>query len=425
MKRIVINIASVRSHKKPHRQICAAGALFGLALALSATASVAAGKALEITAKKENETTIRVVAPGAFEFTFTKQKGFVGDFYDLKHDPQKKRNLAPVNPENGLLWTKNAPVANPAGGSWYANPPDTMELIEAGPARVRVRVAGPHRRYGNGNPEAAWKELAYEQTFTIYPTGNVYIDYALVAGQPQALKGFLLIIKSTGAWGKEGKGEGKGEAHCACESGADRPTGPQASSFGLQWSDGPTYFQDFLLVFQKGKFGGSYWNMGYLHEDYRTGFDILSRFPNNTVPQGKDHIFLLMRFADDLNSPAAAKPHAEDYRAPDRLEVSEGALDAADEGDLDRDGFNETEGCYVLKAGARQTAFVLHGAKTPRMLPVLKLKGWTAAAPKSISLGEKELLSGKDFLASSQNGILLVQLLDTVREDAKITISPR
>ena len=420
MKRIVRN--NSYSFHRQRRRVRAAGALFGLALALAAAVSIAAEKAIEITAKQENETTIRVVAPGAFELTFTKQKGFVGDFYDLKHDPQKNRNLAPVNPENGLLWTKNAPVADATGGAWYANPPDTMELLEAGPARVRVRVAGPHRRYGYKKPEAAWKELAYEQTFTIYPTGNVYIDYALVAGQPLALKGFNLIIKSTGAWGAEGKGEGKGEAHCAGEFGADKPTGQQASSFGLQWSDGPTYFQDFLLVFQKGQFGGSYWNMGYLHEDYRAGFNILSHFPNNTVPQGKDHIFLLMRFADGLNSPAAAKPYAEDYRAPDRLEVSEGTLDAADEGDLDRDGFNETEGCYVLKAGPRATAFVLHGAKTPRMLPVLKLKGWTSAAPKSISLGTKELLPGKDFLASSQNGVLLVQLLEAVREDAKINI---
>jgi hypothetical protein len=132
-----------------------------------------------------------------------------------------------------------------------------------------------------------------------------------------------------------------------------------------------------------------------------------------------------MRFAHDMNSPDAAKPYAEDYRAPDRLAVSEGTIETADEGDRDADGFNEAEGCYVLKAGARGVAFVLHGRNVPRMWPAFKIKGWTGPPPNRVALGQRELLQGKEVLASVRAGSLLEQILENVREDAKIEILGR
>jgi hypothetical protein len=395
-----------------------------LLASIAAAFSFATSQAAEITARQENPTTIRVLAPDAFELTFSMRKGFVAHFFDLKNDPRKTQDLAPVNEENGLLWTKAAPPGDADGGSWYANPPATMELLESGPVRVRVRLAGPHRRYGRTDAKAVWEDLGFEQTFTIYPTGNAYLDYALVTQKPVLLHHFLLIIKSNGSWGNRGKGEGKDQVHCAGEFGADKPSGQRTTSFALQWSDGPTHFQDFLMVLQKGRYSGSYWNEGYQDEDLRAGLDLMSRFPEKTVPKGKDHLSVLFRFAHDLNSPEAAKPFAEDYRAPDRLEVTQGSLDTADEGDVDADGFNEAQGCYVIKAGARAAAFILHGAKTPRLLPVFKIKGWTSDAPKTIALGNRELRAGRDFLASSQDGVLLVQLLENLREDVKIQIAP-
>jgi hypothetical protein len=71
-----------------------------------------------------------VVVPGKFETTFTKRKGFGGAWFDLKHDPQRKHDLAPVLDENGFLWVKNGPPG--ADGSWYANPPREMILLESG-----------------------------------------------------------------------------------------------------------------------------------------------------------------------------------------------------------------------------------------------------------------------------------------------------
>jgi len=82
-----------------------------------------------------------------FETTFTKRKGFGVTWFDLKHDPGKSRDLAPVLDGNGFFWIK---IGRPGtDGSWYANPAEEMTLLEAGPTRARVRLRGAHMRYGN------------------------------------------------------------------------------------------------------------------------------------------------------------------------------------------------------------------------------------------------------------------------------------
>ena len=376
-----------------------------------------------ITAKQEDAKTIRVIVPGRFETTFTMRKGFGGEWFDLKHDPQKKRDMAPVLGENGFLWTKNGLPEGQKSGSWYANPPQKMELLEAGPVRVRVRVSGLHARYGGTGAKRQWKDLGFEQTFTIYPTGDVYIDYALVTEKPVPLHHFLLIIKSNGTWGKNGKGEGKGEVRIASEHGAVRPAGKNPSAFALQWSDGPTFFQDILMVMHKGKYSGTYWGGGYKDMDERTGLGILSRWPDKTVPKGKDHIRILMRFSDEMNSEKIAALHANDYRSPDKLDVTKGTLDKSDEGDRDGDGFNEEEGCYVLKAAADGVAFTMHGAKTPRMNPAFKVKDWKGQAPTTVTADSKKLAAGKEFNASVNDRVLLLQILSEVKDDTRIEVS--
>ena len=373
-----------------------------------------------ITATQENANTIRVIVPGQFETTFTKRKGFGDVWFDLKHDPQRKHDLAPVLDENGFLWVKNGPPG--ADGSWYANPAREMTLLESGPTRVRVRLSGTHQRYGRVEPTAAWKELGFEQTFTLYPSGAVYVDYALIAEQPVALHHFLVILKPNGAWGKSGKGDGAGEAHCAGEFGPDKPYGERASSFALEWTDGPTYFQDILMVMHKGKYNGSYWNEGYQDKDLRAGLDILRRWPDRTVPKCKDHIHLLMYFRHDLNGHEAARPFANDYRSPDRLDVSKGNLDTTDDGDFDGDGFNETEGCYVLKSAPDGLAFALNGKVVPRLFPAFKVKDWSGAAPETLSLGEQKLAVGKDFNGSIKGGLLLIQIFRVIKDDVRIAM---
>ena len=91
-------------------------------------------------------------------------------------------------------------------------------------------------------------------------------------------------------------------------------------------------------------------------------------------------------------------------------------------GDYDHDGFNEAEGCYVLSSAGSGVAFTLHGRPSPRINPAFKILQWKAEAPKTILVGDKRLAAGTDFLASLSGEILLLQILSSIRDDAKITI---
>jgi hypothetical protein len=367
---------------------------------------------------------ITVTVPGKFETVFNLRKGFGAKWFDLAHDPERKRDLAPVADENGFFWVKMSKDPNVGGGSWYANPAQKTELVESGPVRIRVRLSGWHMRYGSTERKSAIEDVPFELTWTVYPTGAVYASYAIDVKEDVPLHHFLAIIKTNGAWGKNGKGEGKDEVHPASEAGNDvKPDGAKPASWVLQWSNGPTFFEDFLMVFYKGKFGGTYWNEGYQDQDYRTGLDILKMFPGKRLHAGKTTIDFMFRVADDMNGADAAAPYANDYRAPDALAVTKGELDKSDPGDDDKDGFNEAEGGYVLKAAAGGVAFTLHGAKVPRMAAAFKVKGWTGDAPKTIKLAGKDLAAEKDFNASAKDGVLLFQFLIPVKEDAEVVIA--
>jgi hypothetical protein len=137
------------------------------------------------------------------------------------------------------------------------------------------------------------------------------------------------------------------------------------------------------MVFQKGKFGATYWNEGYLDKDIRTGLNLLGRWPETTV-SGRDHMLILFCFGQDVNSPDAARRYAEDYRTPDRLAAIQGQAVIDNPGDYDRDGFNEAEGCYVLSSANSGVAFTLHGRPSPRIHPAFKILQWEAEAPKTI-----------------------------------------
>jgi hypothetical protein len=277
-----------------------------------------------------------------------------------------------------------------------------MTLLEDGPARVRVRLRGAHMRYGNVDPKNAWKELRFDQTYTLYPDGSVFIAYALEQAEPVVYHHFLVITKSNGAWGPKGAGE----ARVAGENGAEKPTSKSPTSFTLQWSDGPTWFTDILMVAQRGKYGASYWNEGYQDQDLRSSLDLGSLWPEKTIPAGKQQVNFLMRFAEDIDSAETAALHAADYRSPDRLDATAGKAD----------GYDEGEGCYVLQAAPEGVAFTIHGKSTARVNPTFKVRGWTG--PATATAG------GKPVAVHVRDGTLLLQLSGTVKEDVALVIRP-
>lgn len=350
---------------------------------------------------------ITVKTPGKLEGSFTRTNGFGKTWYDLKNDPGKLRNMGPIYTGgliySGFFWVKmNSPDM---GGSYEPNGADTMQLLEANSVRTRIRLKGGFSYYGGGSPD--WAGMFFEQIYTVYPNGSIYLAFTVESQTDQNYNHLAVITRSTGKWGPNGVNE----VHPLGEYGSNMPYGRTAASWQMQYSNGPTYFQDILMVPQKGKWIGSYWNEGYLAEDYRTSFNMTGALGNGVITTGKHPLYFMMRFADDMNDTASANPYARDYRSPDTLVISQGVADKADRGDTDADGFNETEGCYVLTAGATGVRFTLNGTRVRRMSPSFKIKGWKWPTPSAILWGGALLQRGTDFNAALVNGSLVMQVL--------------
>ena len=143
--------------------------------------------------------------------------------------------------------------------------------------RVRVSHSGKHCRYGF--PDAPWNDLGYVQTFTVYATGEVYVDYTLLASRDIPLGHFNLIVQSTGDWGNDALATAPGEAHCVGEYSLTQPYGATASPFAMVSSNGSRYYADMLMAMYDGIYNGSYWNEGYPGLDFRCGLALGEHVP--------------------------------------------------------------------------------------------------------------------------------------------------
>jgi hypothetical protein len=373
-----------------------------------------------ICARFEGTDLIRMRAPGRFEVTFSKREGFGDQVYDLQADPGKLRDLGAGFVENGILWTKVEEVGNSV--TYFANNATSLELLEANGVRVRARDAGQHQQYGL--PGMPWDALGYTQTFTVYATGEVYVEYDLIASRDIQINTFDMIVKSTGNWGSNGTpGDGQNEAHCVGQYGLNQPYAPQDSSFAMISSNGSHYFADILMAFYKNTYNGSYWNEGFSNGDYRCGL-YLGDF-NPTLHTGTSHLRLMMRIAEDMNDPTSASKYADAYRLPDTgFSVTQGTKVLNSPGDRDGDGFDETQGDYVLRRQAGQgVAFELH-ANRPRMNPAFAILDWNDAVPIGVYVDSVLQLANGDRVRSSKAGsTLIVQLLGEFPDDVSVMLA--
>ena len=370
-------------------------------------------------AATEDAGAITVAIPGVFKVLVNRSRGFGARMYDLKNSPDY--NLSSAYSGNGLFWVSTSPVEMPKslGRQYYANPIETLELLEPGPTRVRMKLVGSHHEWGQ---QGKLPGVRFTETFAMYASGAVYGEYRLAVEEtPVSLHYLAMGLVTTGYWGKHGLNQ----VRVAGEFGAKPFAGPTASSFLVQWSDGPDYFADILLAMYKGKYNsGNLWEFdeGRLLE-YATIIQCTSLLPQNPIPAGSQTVVnFLIRFGDDMNAPEPAARYANDYRSPDRLAVRVGRAVNSDDGDHDADGFNEREGCYVITSDAQGVDFSLHGRAIPRMSPAFKLREWRGAAPKAILVDGVALAEGKGFGASVRDGVLIVQILRNIETDAAIVI---
>jgi hypothetical protein len=108
--------------------------------------------------------------------------------------------------------------------------------------------------------------------------------------------------------------------------------------------------------------------------------------------------------------------YGEDYRRP--AKIAGAALVTRDPGDLNGDGFNESEGCHVLE-GPGPLSFMFEKGKGAGLTPAFKVLGWRGAAPRSVTVDGEEIPAAAGVIG----GTLVLQVLGSVLgEKARIRI---
>ncbi len=352
---------------------------------------------------------VTVTCPGQFALDFDPNVGTVARWFDLSRDPDRRTNL--VAEYSRLLNNKfgfKDEEGKPVGGSSYLAPTEVPVLLEASPVRARVRLVCPGARtYGGG---AVQTNVQGTTDYTVYPTGRVFIRNQLrVVGEPYRSNHFQLNMLTSWA------------AHNGSNGQAIRSS---AKDFILHTHRGGEVAADALLVWHTGERPTSYFNAPYERVFYRSGLQ-LTEAGNQHLEPGSSLTWCLMLQLqpDTIDSEEAARPYALDYRAPARVSVARGALITDDAGDLNQDGFNEAEGCYVLWAEDGSADFTLASGEVTHYWPILKVLNWPGEAPASITVDDRELSTGSDFLAHADASVLIIQLLKPVSGDAVFSVA--
>lgn len=111
----------------------------------------------------------------------------------------------------------------------------------------------------------------------------------------------------------------------------------------------------------------------------------------------------------ELRTPAGALPYAMQYREPPAIDVKGAEIVTSDGGDFNADGFNESEGCRVLR-GKGPVELTYRSGAAPGFAPVFKIIGWEGAAPTKIKASGKEV----PVIAQVVDGKLLLQVQTTL-----------
>ncbi len=88
-----------------------------------------------------------------------------------------------------------------------------------------------------------------------------------------------------------------------------------------------------------------------------------------------DAAFMLRVWPPDIDGPPEAESHAADYQFPAELSLQSGRLVRDASGDLDGDGFNESEGLYELEAVQHRVRFVFDPKSRVRHAPLFRVRG--------------------------------------------------
>ncbi|MFH0773887.1 MAG: CARDB domain-containing protein [bacterium] len=335
--------------------------------------------------------------------------------YDLEHDPDETTNISSYSQD--LI----------GDGIWKG----TIEMIESSPTRVIMELKGSF-----GGPEY---ETKVTRRYTIYPTGQIYMreKHDQIPAEHRLGPYVNGVCCFTAA---DQHADPKDEDFFWKAWGGVRYLSEKESSFCLFHSNDrhPTYLtphfatdtlikiidvkMDSLIAFHY-QTGRAYYQGRWAHRSYQGDLNMYWRPMPPFDPFGSlTYTFLLQIKPDTMNDNQVVVPYVEDYRHPDALEFTTGSEVTDDLGDLNCDGYIESEGCYVMRLQDGAVEFILDGTQFVRFNPVFKILNWSGGHPERIWMDEKPLKPEYDYNAAVVDSTLILQYLGRVEGRTAIKI---
>ncbi|HMF17463.1 MAG TPA: hypothetical protein VKE98_09670, partial [Gemmataceae bacterium] len=350
---------------------------------------------LEVTeAGKSPARRITVNVPGAYKAVISQESGGgISEFYDLVADPEAKRNL--TSRARGLLeigW-HGAEFKSPADqpnccvkhmlqkdreGLCYDGCRDwpslwhkdlsaegELEVIEKSPVRIRIQARSCFTWWG----QYVDKDLLVTATYTFYSVGRIVTQVRVHNKGQRTFRWSTEYGPHLFVPGWDEKPEiDPGFAFRAPNLESARPTirpsgkktklllyPPQPVDVVAAVSDKvPT---SFLITVPKTL--DKLFDRPFHHNGRDIGWDRCGYGSNKVIMEpGHDSTWACLiqmgstggKTVPQIKKLEDALAHALPYRQPARVDVSKGELVKNDPGDLDADGFNESEGCWVLRS---------------------------------------------------------------------------
>lgn len=381
---------------------------------------------------------ITLTSPGVYRAVLWQASGGgIMEFYDLASDPQAKVNLAGW--DRGLFelgWhgqtfkgaeskeccqkhlldgKKDATCYDgcrdwPSIGHKALKAEGTLELIEKSAARVRVRADSFFTWWS----KFADREMPVTAVYTFYPTGRIAVQVRVrkTAGRP------FLWSREYGPHLFLAAPKEKPELH-PCFTFSTPTVADFGDGFGgpaedLVLASSPKVKTTFMLTLPVE--ARTIFDRHWRHDGRSVRWDRAGFGSRGILMEaGYDSTWACLiemgtsgsAIAPDLSSARGALPYAHQYRTPPRVTGAERVLD--DEGDLNQDGFNESEGCVVLRGPGPLSVTYERGAGAG-FAPVFKVAGWKGEAPRSVTVDGTEVPAASAVLG----GKLILQLLGRI-----------
>lgn len=305
---------------------------------------------------------VRVGVVERFELVFA--RGRIVQWFDLRHDPDRIRNLAgggdigpsPVTLQGNV--ESRPQIEEDVGWSRLgATAEITQGLAEVTPVRV---IVWGHWRFGTQAKDSAPEnsQPAHRWIYTVYSTGKVYAQFTGILqpeGSSAGAIGYLVSCAEADGF------------HRILPSGPSSSTQPAAASYVL-YSREQQAQPDLLFTFYRNSVAPKA-RPARQAEQARLG----TLFHGGPTEARTDWAAMLAFWPPEIDGPKQADPMVADYTKPLPITLAAGRLVRTDPGDLDGDGFNESRGHYTVEPDGNVVKIRIDGQRQARFSPAFKV----------------------------------------------------